>query len=93
MDFSFCLHFAFFWVEDNLIFLKKNHLKLDVLNILSEGNTHQTTKTAETNWTVFYQFGNDIRYSRQGEQDIVMPVLVFSARWLTTTSFIRTLFL
>ena len=86
--FFFLFAFCFFWVEDNLIFLKKSYSKLDVLNILSEGNTHQTTKTAETNWTDFYQFGNDIRYSRQGE-----PVLVFSARWLTTTSFIRTLFL
>lgn len=67
--FFFLLAFCFFWVEDNLIFLKKSYSKLDVLNILSEGNTHQTTKTAETNWTDFYQFGNDIRYSRQGEQD------------------------
>lgn len=67
--FFFLFAFCFFWVEDNLIFLKKSYSKLDVLNILSEGNTHQTTKTAETNWTDFYQFGNDIRYSRQGEQD------------------------
>lgn len=67
--FFFLFAFCFFWVEDNLIFIKKSYSKLDVLNILSEGNTHQTTKTAETNWTDFYQFGNDIRYSRQGEQD------------------------
>ena len=91
--FFFLFAFCFFWVEDNLIFLKKSYSKLDVLNILSEGNTHQTTKTAETNWTDFYQFGNDIRYSRQGEQDIVMSVLVFSTRWLTTALFIRTLLL